>query len=719
MDPIQYLTVLRRRWAVLIALVIVGLTAGAFTAPGSGDDRTYRATHRLLTVQPANAPRTNAGRADVELAATAELVKSDEVLALLAERTGYNGDPLNLARRLDVKVDSGAGVIEITAEDSDPSAAAVLANGAARAFMDHRAATLQTEYEAQVASITKRRDELQEELRKVQARLAAAPAAQQALIEAERDALVRQYSLAYERYQQLASEPPPAAGLKSVQLATAKEVAAFEVPRGRPARGLLGGAVGLLMGAALALVLERFDTKIRTRADAERAFGVPVLADVPVIPMSMRHRTEVLTAARPNSLVAEAYRTLRTSLLLMQEAAVGQHSPAGAGHQEPRELGVILVTSPNPGEGKTTSVANMAASLAESGRSVLVIDCDFRHPRVQKLLHVTPRPGLSDVLVGGSHAPRLADTAVDTDIPGVRMVTSGRYADNPAELFAQRGHHFIAEARGLADVVIVDTPPLLAVNDAAELVPYVDSVVLLCRAGRTTVSAATRVAEQLRRLGAPLRGVVVAGASEPGQSKGYYYYYYRSQQHGRYSWRNLFRRGQTELAPGRGTDNRPPARSAPGSGARSSNTNQTSSKKKRGKKNKGGSPGPRPTAQATNRPAPPRPMSAQPPQPAPPAANLDPAPQPRREVAPPAPPAQPTAPPADQVQAPAPAQPVAPTAPPLAPTPTAGAPTPAPAVHQEGWPERVSYTDPIFDDLDDEFDDVSGPATEPGGTRAS
>lgn len=683
---------------MLAALFLVGVLAGGVTAPGSEANRTYRATHRLLSVPSSNAPRTNAARADVELAATAELVKSDEVLALLAERTGYNGDPLNLARRLEVKVDAGAGVIEITAEDSDPSAAAVLANGAARAFIDHRTATVQTEYEAQITSVTKRRDELQEELRKVQARLAAAPAAQAALIEAERDALVRQYSLAYERYQQLASEPPATAGLKSVQLATAKEVAAFEVPRGRPTRGLLGGIVGLLVGAGLALVLERFDTKIRTRADAERAFGAPVLADVPVIPMSMRHRTEVLTAARPNSLVAEAYRTLRTSLLLMQEAAVGQHSPAGGGHQEPRELGVILVTSPNPGEGKTTSAANMAASLAESGRSVLVVDCDFRHPRVQKLLHVAPRPGLSDVLVGGPRAPRLADTAVDTDIPGVRMVTSGRYADNPAELFAQRGHSFIAEARALADVVIVDTPPLLAVNDAAELVPYVDSVVLLCRAGRTTISAATRVAEQLRRLGAPLRGVVIAGASEPGQSKGYYYYYYRSQQHGRFSWRHLFRRGQPELAPGRGTDNRPPARSAPAAGTRSPNPNQSSSKKARGKKNKGTRVASRPAPQPSPRPAP----TAAPPPP-PPAPQSPPPPQPPVEIqSTPAVPARAEA---------TPPQFAAPAAP------------PAPAVthpHQEGWPERVSYTDPIFDGHDGEFDELEGgPTSGPGGTRAS
>lgn len=703
MDPIQYLTILRRRWPVLAALFLVGMLAGGITAPGSDDNRTYRATHRLLSVPATNAPRTNAARADVELAATAELVKSDEVLALLAERTGYNGDPLNLARRLEVKVDSGAGVIEITAEDSDPSAAAVLANGAARAFMDHRTATVQAEYEAQITSVTKRRDELQEELRKVQARLAAAPAAQAALIEAERDALVRQYSLAYERYQQLASEPPATAGLKSVQLATAKEVAAFEVPRGRPTRGLLGGLVGLVVGAGLALVLERFDTKIRTRADAERAFGAPVLADVPVIPMSMRHRTEVLTAARPNSLVAEAYRTLRTSLLLMQEAAVGQHSPAGgAGHQEPRELGVILVTSPNPGEGKTTSAANMAASLAESGRSVLVVDCDFRHPRVQKLLHVAPRPGLSDVLVGGPRAPRLADTAVDTDIPGVRMVTSGRYADNPAELFAQRGHSFIAEARTLADVVIVDTPPLLAVNDAAELVPYVDSVVLLCRAGRTTISAATRVAEQLRRLGAPLRGVVIAGASEPGQSKGYYYYYYRSQQHGRFSWRNLLRRGQPELSPGRGTDHGSTDRPAPAAANRSPNPSQSNRKKARGKKNKGARAASRPTLQPTARPAP---SPAPPPPPAP--------------TPPPAPP--PTAQPPDEIQS----SPVPPAASESTPQQFAApaAPPSEPAVthpHQEGWPERVSYTDPIFDTLDGEFDELEGgPASGPGDTRAS
>ncbi len=189
------------------------------------------------------------------------------------------------------------------------------------------------------------------------------------------------------------------------------------------------------------------------------------------------------------------------------------------------EAQVLLITSPSAGEAKTTTAAHLAAVLAEFGKRVLVISADFRRPRVHELFDVAREPGLSDVLESGTGKVHLSDLQMSTNYAGVSLLPSGSPVHNPAQLLTQT-RALIAAARKLFDFVIVDTPPLLVANDATELAAVADMVLLMAKADRTSRDAALRSTEMLRRVHAPLLGVIVTAAHDTPTAYGYYRYRY-------------------------------------------------------------------------------------------------------------------------------------------------------------------------------------------------
>jgi non-specific protein-tyrosine kinase len=199
----------------------------------------------------------------------------------------------------------------------------------------------------------------------------------------------------------------------------------------------------------------------------------------------------LVTAREPRSLAAEAYRTLRTNI---------QFSSLD------RDIRSLLVTSAGPNEGKSTVVANLGVSMAESGKRVLVVDCDLRRPGLHRLFNLAEGPGLTTLVLDESTEPPIQATQV----PSLGLLASGPLPPNPAELLAsERMARVLSRLQELAEVLILDSPPIGAVSDAAILAARVDGALLVVDAGHTRTDTARQAKEQLERVGARILGVVL------------------------------------------------------------------------------------------------------------------------------------------------------------------------------------------------------------------
>jgi len=271
---------------------------------------------------------------------------------------------------------------------------------------------------------------------------------------------------------------------------------------------LLGG---LILGLALAVLLEHLDNTIKTPDDVRAVLGLPFLGVIPEAAPEERGDAGPHVQRRPQSPVAEAYRVLRTNLLFS--------SAEGGGR-------VLLVTSANPGEGKTTTVANLAASLAENGARVLAIDADLRRPTLHQHFGLEKTPGLSDVIVGAS----LTAAAVqNTSQKGLQLLSCGYLPPNPTELLgAQSMRELLVALRKRYDWVIVDAPPVLAMADTPVIAPWADGVVLVVWAEVCPRPALQRTVDQLKAVGGKLTGVALNKVDLARNS------YYYSQHYGEY-----------------------------------------------------------------------------------------------------------------------------------------------------------------------------------------
>ncbi len=288
---------------------------------------------------------------------------------------------------------------------------------------------------------------------------------------------------------------------------------------------LFGLVVGVLLGGGAMALAEVTDRSFKSPGEIRRRLGLPVIGHIPQLreapadpdtPAGLQ--PALVTALRPKSIEAEAYRGVRTQLYF---------STQGRGHQ------VIQVTSPNPGDGKSTLAANLAVSIAQSGKRTVLIDCDFRKPQVHKIFGLDRvEAGLASVVAGSAPTARaLRRSAVEN----LDLMPCGPRPDNPAELLTSpRFQQLIADLKDTYDFVIVDTPPVLAVSDPAAVAPRVDGVIIVFRMTKYARPAAERTREQLAALGANVLGVVVNGGSAGGGA-GYNGYNYGSNAGYRYT----------------------------------------------------------------------------------------------------------------------------------------------------------------------------------------
>lgn len=509
MDLVDYLRILRRRWRVLAATLVLAVLAAWVTTPDGADSRvpaptasSYIATHTLLQAPDVQSPP------NLEL--TRLFATRGNIPRRAAVRLGLPAEqgPM-LAMQVDVAVDPKVGSLTVTSSGTDGERAARTANAFALEIIENLRATLQKDRDAERSDARNLVVSLGARIAQLEEQIANKPP-DVSLLQAQRDAYLTNYTSAFSRLQSLSEQGAARSPLISLEEAVPIAVVTsspFAPPSSRGGRIALAALVGLLLGVVLALVLERVDRRLRSREAVEDITSLPVVAEVPVLPRRSRRDWSIQVVSAPAGAVAEAYRSLRSAVMLVPSRPALQQTVREVEWQAPE---VLLVTSPLPADGKTTTVANLAACLAESGRQVLVLDCDFRNPTLHRYLRVQPGPGMSDLLAGTS-VVELAHVVRASAVPGVRMVTSGTVTGHPAALLARAGA-LLDTARQLADIVLIDAAPVLAANDATDLVPYVDGVVLVTRSGRTTREHALRTTELLARLSVPIAGTVLVGS---------------------------------------------------------------------------------------------------------------------------------------------------------------------------------------------------------------
>jgi capsular exopolysaccharide synthesis family protein len=249
------------------------------------------------------------------------------------------------------------------------------------------------------------------------------------------------------------------------------------------------------------------DDRIHGRVQLEAAVRAPVLAVVPKVPgWRKRAQTRLVTTSASGSPASEAYRSLRTNLQFISRDG---------------SVRVISVTSPHAGEGKTTTVANLATTLALTGKRVMALSADLRKPRLHRFFGLDNEKGLSSVLAGQAE---LADVARRVEgLESLRIVTSGPVPPNPAELLSSDGmDSLLRDLRSSADYVVIDTPPVLVVSDAMIVAPRVDGVVVVVDADETTGGAASHAIDQLEQVGGNVIGSVL-NRFDPSKARYYSY----------------------------------------------------------------------------------------------------------------------------------------------------------------------------------------------------
>ena len=312
-----------------------------------------------------------------------------------------------------------------------------------------------------------------------------------------------------------------AADVGSVTIVDPAVLPTFAISPNRRRAATTAIIFGLLLGLGAAVLLDRLDTSIRSPDEIRERYDLTVLGMIPAIqahdvnagPQPVAEKNRLVTHADPRSPVAESYRSLRTNLAFARA------------HQD---LRTMVLTSPGPADGKSTTIANLAITFAQQGQRTLVVDADLRRAVLDKTFDVPRSPGLTDAIIG---KVKLADAVHETDIPNLFVLGSGEFPPNPSELLGSEGmRRLIAEARESFDAVLFDTPPLLAVTDAAVLSTRVDGTVLVVRMGKTAREAVRRALLTLRAvhpriLGAVLNDVDFRSGSYYG-GYGYYYYAY-------------------------------------------------------------------------------------------------------------------------------------------------------------------------------------------------
>jgi Mrp family chromosome partitioning ATPase/capsular polysaccharide biosynthesis protein len=622
LDLRAYLDILKRhRWIIIEAAVVVAVVAALLTALRTP---TYTATAKVL-LRP-NDPSETLDQTQTQRPADPDRFVSAQINIIQSQAVAAGagtelkgGTPKELLAHLSVHQAGQNDIINISGHDVDPVRSRDIANAFAHAYIENRR-------QFAIGNLQQAADEIQTKLTQLQTRIAqldariedggpttatgpavptaptagttsptaptngtAAPDTDVGALPSDQQTLIAARYAAQVQYQSLFSQQQNISVDISLKRGEAELIAEAETPTAPSStsakrNGALGLFVGLLLGVGIAFLREQLNDKIRSRHEAETVTGLPVIAELPLDPDTADEDDWVSAADVPLGGLAEAARTLRTSLQFLSV-------------DEP--IRRLVVTSAGPGDGKSFVAANLAVVYAQAGMRTVLVSGDVRKPRLSRMFGISRSArGLSDLLAelsaleqaaarqgtqgaanghGNGHgngraffaeepepeaeparaggwwepttaapAPQLTpgssitelppgalstrqqsllrNTLVATRVPNLALLPAGAAPPNPAELLgSKRSAEVLRELSNIADIVIIDTPPVLAVTDAVILAEQADGVLLVTALGETKRSGAERAKGILSTAHTRILGLVL---NKVEASESYYYGYY-------------------------------------------------------------------------------------------------------------------------------------------------------------------------------------------------
>jgi len=498
------------QWWWLVALV----TASLFTVTLIVSvlmPATYQSSTTLLVNQSSGSARTSVEMLQTSeiLARTyAQMIVKRPVLEKTIQRVGVNMTAAELGEMLTVTTVRNTQLIVVQVTGPNAPLNADLANSLVLTFAEDLRAQQTARFAESIASYQAQISDVENQIAQTTQTIEAAtdPAEIERLetrleqYEGKRKDLVLRYQ------EEKLAEEQSTPEVVQVEYALISTEPVSPVPFRNAA---VAAVVGLMLSAAGIYIYDTLDDSIKDLEDIQRQLNLPVMASIGRYKDSADG--QLITQSMPRSPVAESFRALRTNI---------QYSSVDA------PLRKILVTSPEPSDGKTTVAANLAMVLAQSGRLVTLIDCDMHRPRVHRVFHVKRRPGLSTLFI--KPTIRLNGSLQATASDRLRVIGAGDMPLKPAEWLGSKKMREIMDAvLEQSDILILDTPPVLSVTDAVVLAPMVDSVLIVVRPGLTKMSALKEAVDQLRYVGARIAGIVINGVDNRKTRYDDYYQQYK------------------------------------------------------------------------------------------------------------------------------------------------------------------------------------------------
>jgi capsular exopolysaccharide synthesis family protein len=540
MKVLEYIQLIRKWWWLLAIAVVVAGAGGYFYMDQQPIE--YQASVLLSVGSYIESPNPNSSEIQTgeHLAQTyVVLARTRDVLQGTIDTGDFDISTNQLNRMLDTEIIGGTSLIRLHITSTDPQLSADIANEMAEQIILNSPSNLTPEQEEQIelareeivrqqvllSEMTARLDEINSELEDATSdsgisldRIEQLRASRDLLIDQINDtsANIAEFSLASSSLQ---------ARTNSVDILEGA-VTSTQPIRGNPfVTGLIGALVGAAGVLMVVLLLEYIDDTIKSPEDALSALGLTVMGKIPNFGGRRDdYPARLVTATDPSSRVSEEFRSIRTRLIY----ATNQ-----------QENMAYVVTSPGAGEGKSVVAANLAVALAQADYRVLLVDADMRRPSQHEVFGMSNEQGLSTLL---TTEPSLAlkdrytlvmeepfaDCIQHTDVPNLRVITTGPSPDNPAELIGSSlmyRWYKIFEYADNVDVILFDTPPTLSVADTAVLTATTGAPVLLVvRSRKTRRSAALEAQDQFRQLGRDVTGVVLNSIKDADMTSGATYY---------------------------------------------------------------------------------------------------------------------------------------------------------------------------------------------------